>query len=108
MDKELYENLFAEAKEDNAPKRPQSLADRIVFEAEQEFKGYSVEERSRQDEEKTLKKRRSILFSKMRKYRNIKNPRLRHVNSERSKKRKEIKREIVKCNLRLQEIQSER
>jgi len=108
MEKELYDDLFHEAISEHAPEVPETMAERVVSEAEQEFKGYSEEEQSRQNEEQELKEKLKKLNIQFRKNGNIKNPRMRHLNVERSAKRKKIRRDIEECKLRLQEIAGER
>lgn len=84
-----------------------TLADKIVEAAEAEFKGYSEEAESRQNEKDLLNKRIKKLQSTIKKNKNVRNHKLRHVNAERSKKRAECKKEIEFCNMRLREISME-
>jgi hypothetical protein len=106
---ELFEELFQEKKID-----PNfSKSDKIIISVEEEFKEdknsiITEEEKSRKDEEGVLIARKKKLEEKLKKYRNVRNPKLVHVNSQRAQKRKEIKQKIARCDLRLQEIQVER
>lgn len=107
MDDE-YEKLFIEGDASRNTPRPQTVAEKVVTEAEQEFRSYSAEEHSRQSEEEEIKEQMKILRKKFSQYKNVKNSRLRHINDERAKKRKEIMLEIEKYKLRLREIHEER
>lgn len=105
---ELFEDLLQEKKID-----PNfSKSDKIIISVEDEFNGgetfISQEERSRKEEEEFLLEKKKKLEEKLKKYRNVKNPKLVHINTQRAKKRKEIKQKIADCDLRLQEIKLER
>ena len=108
MESNVFDSFFNEANEQNGIVQTTTAAEQIVGNVEKEFKGYSEEERSRQNEEENLKKEIDKLKEMRRKYRNIRNFRFRHINIERGKKRKEIDRKITECKIRLQEIQRER
>ena len=85
-----------------------SLGDKIVFNSEREFKGYSEEEKSRQEEISELNSRSEELKRLLKMNGNIKNYRLRHLNAKRSEKRQKIRKELDFIELRLDEISKER
>lgn len=87
---------------------PKNNADKIVERSESEFRGYSLEEKSRQKEIETLKEKIASLQHKIKKNPNIKNPRLVELNNKRAQKRKELKSKIEALKIRLEEIQEER
>ncbi len=98
-----YDLLFKQVQlENNITKK--TIADKIIEQTESEFKGLSQEQKERDLEKKDIVKKIKRLTSLLKKYRNIKNHRLRHLNTERSKKRREIKRKLEFCRMRLQEI----
>lgn len=101
---ELLEQTILERE----PEKIFTIGEKIIQQAESEFKGYSEEEMSRQQEEDALKKKRQKLSFQLGKCKNIKNPRMRALNAERAVKRKELRRKIGECDLRLQEISQER
>ena len=106
---EDFEILFNKAlEENNISSVPQTLAEKIVADSEAEFKGYGAEEESRQDEEKCIKEDIKNLEVQLHKHKNIKNHKLTHLNAKRSEKRKEIRRNITRLRVRLQEINDER
>lgn len=107
MDEDL-DLLFHEAVHENSIETQPSFVEKIISKAEEEFKGYSLEEQSRQDEEAELKEKLKKLKKSLRQAKNIRNPRLQHLNKQRSEKRRKLKREIAECQLRLQEIDMER
>ena len=108
MDQNSLDILFQEAVVENAPVVPKTTAEKVISMSEEEFKGYSAEERSRQDEMQEITAKLKDLYSQLRKCGNIKNPRLRKLNAGRSEKRKRYKIKIAECNLRLKEIGEER
>lgn len=103
MDPDL-ENMFHELE---ASSKAETLAERIEREAEMEFNGFSEEHQSRMSEVKSIEEKIKSLEAKLKRYRNVKNIRLKKINEERSKKRKEIRKEIEFCKLRLSEIKDE-
>ena len=105
---EDFELLFHEAILENTVQEEQTLAEKVVSRAEEEFKGYSQEETSRQNEETIIKDNLKKLQYQLKKCGNIKNPRLRHLNKQRAEKRRKLKKEIADYQLRLQEINVER
>jgi hypothetical protein len=106
------EDLFEDLLEEKNINPVFSKSDKIIISVEDEFREknsfLTEEEKSRKDEEETLIEIKKKLEEKLKKYRNIRNPKLVHVNSQRAQKRKEIKQKIADCNLRLQEIKVER
>lgn len=103
------DKLFEQAlQENNISLEPQTVAEKVVKIAEEEFKGYSGEEQSRQDEETEIRECIKILEKQLLKNKNIKNHKLVHLNVKRAEKRKEIKKKIAFLQLRLQEISDER
>lgn len=103
------DKLFEEAlQENNISLEPLTLAEKVVQRAEEEFRGYSGEEKSRRDEEEEIRDCIKILEGRLLKNKNIKNHKLVHLNAKRSEKRKEIKKKIIFLQLRLQEINDER
>jgi|688.fasta_scaffold06067_9 hypothetical protein len=106
------EDLFEDLLEEKNINPVFSKSDKIIISVEDEFREknsfLTEEEKSRKDEEETLIEKKKKLEEKLKKYRNIRNPKLVHVNSQRAQKRKEIKQKIADCNLRLQEIKVER
>lgn len=109
-----YEKLFSEASKEKDIDCAFSKADKIMISVESEFTEQeenvevTEEEKSRLTEEQTLKNRRKKLLDDLQKCKNIKNPSLTHINKQRADKRKEIKRKIAECDLRLSEINFER
>lgn len=81
--------------------------DDIVEDAEEEYRSLSVEQKSREDEKTQIKKEITLLRAQLKKNKNINNHRMRNVNEQRSKKRKEINRKIAEHLLRLEEIKQE-
>lgn len=107
------DELFGELIEEKKINPNFSRSDKILISVEDEFNHnqsqlLTEEEKDRQNEEGVLKKRKKDLEEKLRKYKNVKNPKLVHVNAQRAQKRREIKKKIAECNMRLQEIESER
>jgi len=103
------ETLFGEAlTENDISEDPLSFAEKIVKHSEEEFKGFSGEEKSRQDEEKEIRECIKTLEVQLQKCKNVKNHKLAHLNAKRSEKRKEIKKKISILTMRLQEINDER
>ncbi len=85
------------------------IIEKVIADSREEFTGYSKEHQSRMAEIKELNEKIKNLSRKLNKNRNIKNTRPNHqrLNEERSKKRKNIKKEIDICRLRLKEIEEE-
>jgi hypothetical protein len=106
------ENLFGQALEEKNIIHSTKISDKIIISTETEFgRDENLlldEEASRLSEEESLKNKKKELISKFQKFKNVKNPKLIHVNEERSKKRKEIKKKISEIDLRLEEINMER
>ena len=102
------EELFDIADKENKESVRETIGDKIIAKAEEEFKGYSEEENSRQDEETQLKAQLKKLEVRLRQCRNIKNTRLVEANKKRADQRKIIKKNIADCKLRLYEITQER
>jgi len=106
------ENLFGYALEEKNITPTVSASDKILFSVESEFQDdplkFSEEEKERLTEEEDLKNKIKALQEKLKKYKNVKNSRLIHVNEKRALKRKEIKMQIAECNLRLSDIEVER
>ena len=84
------------------------VTNQIISRFEGEFKSLSIEEKSRVEEEEVLKADIRKLNKQLRKYKNIKNRRLAHLNAKRAEKRKEIRKKITEKQMRLKEIQDER
>lgn len=106
-----YEDLFSDLSYEKGIGMNLSKSDKILIYVESEFVDGGItteEEKSRLSEEESIRNKKKLLQDKLFKYRNVKNPKLQHVNKQRAEKRKEIKREIVVCDLRLQEIDAER
>lgn len=103
----LFDELLEEKKINSS-----NIADKIIISTENEFgsnRNHLLdEEESRITEEEELKEKRKKLTIKLNKHKNIKNPKLAHLNKKRSEKREKIKKEIHEINLRLQEIDMER
>ena len=97
--------LFNEALTENNifPDQP-SLAEKIIINAEREFKGLGGEEEDRQDEEKSINEKIKNLELQLHKTKNIKNHKLIHLNAKRAEKRKDIKRDITELRMRLYDI----
>jgi len=108
MDLHIETDAFFESAFKEATKTHDTLGDKIVSKAEAEFKGFSEEERSRQDEISQIKEEVNKLRGNLRKCTNIKNPKMQEANKKRSDKRKELKKEIALLEIRLQEIEDER
>lgn len=98
---ELFKNAVYEHSEETI------YVDRLVENVEQQFKGFSLEQRERKKERDEMNEKIKKLTSALSKLKNVKNPRLRKINEERSKKRLKIKAEIEVCKLRLREIDEE-
>ena len=106
-----YEDMFTDLSHEKGINVNLSKADKILIYVESEFvngEATNEEEKSRLSEEESLKNKKKLLQEKLLKFRNVKNPKLQHVNKHRADKRKEIKKEIIICDMRLQEIESER
>lgn len=111
-----YEDMFCSLSKDKGIKPIFSNADKIMISTESEFidedkesaEERSKEEESRLSEEESIKQKRKKLLDELQKYKNIKNPKLQHINKQRADKRKEIKCKIAECDLRLNEINFER
>lgn len=102
------DDLFEQVKQENDPDKYEDAGDKLINRVEKEFKEISPEEIERQNEEVMYKKKIKKLQNQLRKCRNIKNHRFRHLNTERAKKRKEIRKQINQIKLDLGDIQSER
>ncbi len=85
------------------------IIEKVIAESREEFTGYSKEHQSRITEIKELNEKIKKLSRDLNKNRNIRNTRPNHqrLNVERAKKRKNIKKEIDICRLRLKEIEEE-
>ncbi len=99
----MEDPLFCLA-ENNNP----SVGQKIVDNAEMEFKGYSEEEKDRQSEIKKLNERLLFLNKKLSSIKNVKNYRLCHLNAQKSSQREKIRQEKSTIRLRLEEIKMER
>jgi hypothetical protein len=104
----MFEELFYEADRSNTPATSQNMVDKIIEHTESEFFSYETEEKSRHSEESALKQKLATLKKSLLQKKNIKNPRLRHLNEERAKQRKLLKSQITEIHIRLQEIEMER
>lgn len=103
-----FDDLFLEADVDNTPVQTKSLVDKIIEQTREEYFSYGAEEQSRIDEETKIKNEIKVLQKKLSQLKNIKNVKLRHLNEDRSKQRKQIKNKISSLHVRLQEINMER
>ena len=95
--------LFQEEVKNHTDDSVYDGASRIIEDAEYDFKHMTDEQKLREEEKKDIKKK----IGHLKKYRNIKNPKLRHVNEQRAEKRNYIKKQIAEYNLRLQDIEEE-
>lgn len=102
-------NLLFHQAEAEYKKEDGDIIEKVIADSREEFTGYSKEHQSRVAEIKELNEKIKKLYSDLNKNRNIKNTRPNHqkLNSERSKKRKNIKNKIDICKLRLKEIEEE-
>lgn len=104
----MFEEMFYEADRSNTSVSSQSMVDKIIEHTESEFFSYETEENSRQSEEADLREKLLKLKKTLSQKKNIKNPRLRHLNEERARQRKLLKSQITEIHIRLQEIEMER
>lgn len=79
----------------------------FVRRIEEEYTGFTPEQESRNDEKKKINDAIKELEQKIRMCPNIKNHRMKAVNDERAKKRKQYKLQIDLLKLRLDEIKIE-
>lgn len=94
--------------ESDSKEQVKTRADKIIDEAEQEFKqGGNETTISRIKEEAELKKKMALLQVQLSKHRNVRNHRLRTINSSLAEKRMAIRRQIEEIKLRLDEIKVE-
>jgi hypothetical protein len=100
--------IFKEVLEENDIIIPLTFAEKILAKSEETFKGYNESELSRIEDEEYINDKIKELEIQLRKYKNIKNHKLSHLNSGRSKKRNEIKCKIANLKLKLQDIDMER
>ena len=108
-DEDLFQNL--EKSYDKPEDSSKTIAEKIVEQTEHEFKsGFCDNEeisRDRQNEKNKINQELKKLSSSIHKYNNVRKSRLRAVNLERSKKRKEFRQRIEFLKLRLREINIE-
>jgi len=104
---ENFDELFEKAINETT-KTHDTLGDKVIANAETEFCGYSEEEKLRQAEIKELTLKMNSLKKELRGCSNVKNPRMTEANAQRSKKRRELKKNIALIHTRLQEIEEER
>jgi hypothetical protein len=103
------DSLFTEVLEENNIFIPQTLAEKILANSEQNFRGTDAEEEnSRKSDEEFIREQIKKLEIQFHKNKNIKNHKLSHLNVKRSELRKVIKRKIAELNLKLQDINMER
>ena len=102
-------NLLFHQAEAEYKNKEGDIIEKVIAESREEFTGYSKEHQSRIAEIKEVDEKIKNLYRKLNKNRNIKNTRPIHqkLNDERAKKRKNIKKEIDICRLRLKEIEEE-
>ena len=107
MNSEEVESLFREGDKTYRPEEPKTRGEKIVRLIEQEFRGFSEEQKSRQQERKEIGDTLRSLRKKLRRARNLRNSRLTEVNNRRASKRASIKKKIEILRMRLQEIDLE-
>ncbi len=107
MNTEEVESLFIEVDKTYRPAEPKTRSEKIVQLAEQEFRGFSEEHKSRQQERKKIQEKLKTLRKKLRRTRNIRNSRLSEVNAKQAAKRAAVKKEMDILRMRLQEIDLE-
>ena len=102
-------NLFFYQAESEYADVKSDIIEKVIADSIEEFTGYSKEHQSRQAEIKELNEKIKDLSHKINKCRNIKNARSGHqkINKEKAIKRKNLKKEIDICRLRLDEIEEE-
>jgi len=105
MDQQL-ENLFQIADKDHTP-TIQTLSDKVIYLAEEEFKALSTEQQMRQEEKEYYNKKIQKYKRQLKKCKNVRNPRLSHVNEKRREMRVKLKQKIALCEMSLQEIKEE-
>ncbi len=103
----MIESFFKEIDQTYPPEEPKSQGEKVVQKAEQEFRGFSEEHKSRQQEMKDIRAELKKLKRKFRRFKNVRNSRLVEVNKRRSEKRAEIKKKIEILGMRMQEIKLE-
>jgi len=85
-------------------------AEKIVREAQEDFQGISDDAKAISDrkvEVKKLNERLAIYKKKLRACKNVKNRRSTAINKERAEQRKNWRRRIADCEIRLSEIKEE-
>jgi len=101
-----FEVLF-QAADHEYKSHPKTREEKVMENVEQEFTGFSEERRSRQKEKTQIYDQIRVLRKKLRRFRNLRNSRQRHVNEQRAKKRAEFRQEMERLKVRLQEIEDE-
>lgn len=86
---------------------PETFGDILVKKTEEEFMGLNKEDQDRKNEVLKINEEMKNLNKQLLKCKNVKNYRMIKVNEERAKQRKNIKKKIEICKLRLEEIKLE-
>ncbi len=100
------EALFFELEFEKKMERNDFTA-KIVHEAECQFQGGTPIEKAIIEDMDVVKEKLKAVHKKLRKYKNIKNPRLKKKNEKLAQKRKKIKQEISSLALHLQDLEME-
>lgn len=103
------DSFFRELSSDYQDDTKNGYAHNIIQNAEQEFKGPSEAQQSREDERKKIHEQIRTLRSSLNKFKNIRGgtTRMANVNATLASKRADIKRKILDLELRLNEISIE-
>ena len=108
MEDELDILLDEEVKKRQEEQPQETIADRIEDSVKCEFEqGGSIEEVDRLREKKEISAKLKALHKELNKFKNVKNFRMRNVNTSFSEKRKKLRIEISKLEVRLKEIAEE-
>ena len=101
---EVYTTMFSRLERESS----NSKSDKIIKACEEEFSGVVTSpEQDREMEISSILKKIKFLKSQITKNSNVRNHKFTELNASRALKRKNFRREIELCNLRLREIKEE-